>query len=68
MLKHADGSLWQICARPYQLLDSSWLKVWHWHQKSEPKLDPIIGDGTISAASRPLNALHMDVISDVEIL
>jgi hypothetical protein len=36
--------------------------------KSETKLDLIIGHGTISAASRPLNALNMDVISDVETL
>jgi hypothetical protein len=34
--------------------------------KSEPQLDPIIGDGSISDASRPLNILHMCLISDVE--
>jgi hypothetical protein len=35
--------------------------------KSETKLDPIIGDGTISAVTRPLDILFMCLISDVEV-
>jgi hypothetical protein len=46
-------------------LDSSWLKVsWHYHQQIWTKSHGICGHETISAAFRPLNILHMGLMSD----
>jgi hypothetical protein len=50
-------------------LDCGWLKlkVCHFTSKSEPKTDEIGIHQTISVASRPLDILHMGLISDVAV-
>jgi hypothetical protein len=47
------------------MINDSWLKIGT-HQQIRPKNQGICGHETISAASRPLNALHMDLLSDAE--
>jgi hypothetical protein len=45
------------------MIDDSWLKIGT-HQQIWTKNQGICEDETISAASRPLNVLHMDLLSD----
>jgi hypothetical protein len=65
MLQSGAGSWWPMVARPCQFLDCGWLPldahqlIWIW-----TKSNGICGHETISVAFRPLNILHMGLMSD----
>jgi hypothetical protein len=44
-----------------------WLKVWHWHEQIWIQSHDICGHETISAASRPLNIIHMGLMKDAAV-
>jgi hypothetical protein len=46
------------------IFDGGLLKVWHYHQQIWTKSHYICGHETTSAASRPLNILHMGLMND----
>jgi hypothetical protein len=64
MLQSGAGSWWLTGARLCKFVDGSWPKVWHWHEQIRTKVRGICGDETISAASSPLNIIHMGLMSD----
>jgi hypothetical protein len=64
MLQSGAGSWWLTGAGHCQFVDVSWWIVWHWHEQIWIQSHGICGDETISAASRPLNIIHMGLMSD----